>query len=200
MNFREIGVIVRLQIQRSALKVGPRGHRVYDTAPLLSVPQLSVSPGGVIALLADGPAVVDIHHADHPHSENAGSNGVSIGFTSSYARMRERFGEHVTHGCAGENILIETGESITAGDLRRGLAIRCGAFDADVWLRAIVVARPCVEFSRYALRWPQTEEGGAAIKDALQFLDDGVRGFYATLANQDGPLVVSTGDRVYWPD
>ena len=132
MKLREIGTIVRLQIQRSSLKVGLRPYRVYDPSPLLNVEQLSVSPDGAIALLPEGRTMIDVHHRRHPDSQNAGDNGVSIGFTSNYARMRERYGEHIADGYAGENILIETAESFTQSDLERGMAIRCGAADADL--------------------------------------------------------------------
>jgi hypothetical protein len=33
-----LGTVVRLQVQRSRLKPGPRSTRVYDPAPLLEVP------------------------------------------------------------------------------------------------------------------------------------------------------------------
>ncbi|MGH2591954.1 MAG: hypothetical protein ACRDGG_00390, partial [Anaerolineae bacterium] len=115
------------------------------------------------------------------------------------AGMRERFGDHLTDGCAGENILIKTGESLWLSDLRRGVVIRCRAAGADLWLGDILVAQPCVEFSRYALRMPQAKNSSAALKQALQFLEHGTRGFYATPSNHGEPLVISIGDRVYLP-
>jgi len=199
MNLRDIGSVARLQIQRSSLKIGQKPHRVYDTSPLLSVEQLSVSPGGVIALLPDNRTAIDVHNTRHPHSQNAGPNGVSIGFTPNYAGMRERFGDHMTDGCAGENILIETGESLELSDLERGVMIRCSAAGADLRLGDILVAQPCVEFSRYTLRMPEAEKGSPEIKETLQFLEHGTRGFYATPSNHGEPLVVSIGDRVYLP-
>ena len=39
-----IGTIVRLQIQRSSLKLGERPRRWFDPSPLLEVPALSLSP------------------------------------------------------------------------------------------------------------------------------------------------------------
>src|SRR2546426_4214324 len=45
----------------------------------------------------------------HPNTKNEdGAHGVSIGFTTHYALMRERFGDRLTPGCAGENVLVET--------------------------------------------------------------------------------------------
>ena len=197
MQRREVGTVARLQIQPTSLKVGQKPNRVYDPSPLLSVQQASVSPAGVMAILPDGQTVLDVHHLHHPDSRHAGSNGVSIGFTPNYARMRERYSDHLTGGCAGENILIETSESITSNDLAQGMLIRCGA--GELWLGSVSIARPCLEFSRYALRMPQAGRDRTEIKEALQFLDGGTRGFYVTPSNHDGLLTVSIGDRVYLP-
>jgi hypothetical protein len=150
-----------------------------------------------MAILPDGQTMLDVHHLHHPDSQHAGSNGVSIGFTPDYAGMRERYGDHLTDGCAGENILIETSESITSNDLAQGMVIRCGA--GELWLGSVLIARPCLEFSRFSLRMPQADRDSAEIKAALQFLDGGRRGFYVTPSNHDGPLTVSIGDRVYLP-
>lgn len=196
MELREIGTVVRLQIQRTSLKVGEKPNRVYDTSPLLSVDRMSVSPKGAVALLPDSQTVLDVHHLGHPNSQHIGSNAVTIGFTFHYVRMRERYGPHVFDGCAGENILIETRESIRLGRLRRGVAIRCQAAGALVWLGGIIVARPCVEFSRYSLRMPQAGRDSPEVKSALQFLDDGMRGFRVTPASE---AILSLGDRVYLP-
>jgi len=49
LNMRSLGRIVRLQIQRSTLKTGEKSTRVYDPAPILTVPRLAVGP------------VVDVH-------------------------------------------------------------------------------------------------------------------------------------------
>ena len=208
MELRFIGAVARLQIQRSSLKVGQKPHRVYDTAPLLSVERMSASPDGAIALLPDGQEIVDVHHRQHPNSQYAGVNGLSIGFTSHYARMRARFGDHLFDGCAGENILIDTGEPPDLSDVQRGVVIRCASIGADLWLGDIQIALPCLEFSRYSLGVPPIEVFGglphaeresAEVKSALQFLEHGTRGFYATPANPGAPVVVSLGDRVYLP-
>jgi hypothetical protein len=194
MGLREIGRVARLQIQRTSLKLGQKPDRVYDTSPLLSTQQLRVSPSGALAILAGGHTEIDVHHLDHPGSQNAGLNGVSVGFTPNYARMRERYGDHMTDGCAGENILVETAQAISLSDLERGLVIRSEAGEA--WFGSICITRPCLEFSRYSLRLPLAERDSAEIKSALQFLDGGTRGFYVTPA---GEAVISLGDRVYLP-
>jgi hypothetical protein len=194
-----VGTVARLQIQRSSLKVGQKPHRVYDTAPLLSVERMSVSSDGAIALLPGGQEVIDVHHREHPQSQYADVNGLSIGFTSHYARMRACFGDHVFDGCAGENVLIDTSELPEPSDVERGVMIRCAVTGVDLWLRDVRIALPCLEFSRFALRLPQVERESSEVKRALQFLEHGTRGYYVTPANPGAPVVVSLGDRVYLP-
>ena len=192
MELREIGVVARLQIQRTSLKVGEKPNRVYDISPLVSVQRLRVSGAGAVAIQPGGQPALDVHHLGHPNSQHAAWNGVSIGFTPHYVRMRERYGTHLTDGCAGENVLIETGGLVRLDDLQAGVLIQCAA--GDLWLRSIRMARPCLEFSRYALREPRADRDSDAIKDALQFLDGGLRGFYVTPASE---AIISVGDRVY---
>jgi hypothetical protein len=198
MNLAEIGTVVRLQIQRKSLKVGEKPFRTYDPSPLLSVTRLNVTSQGAIALLPDGGEVIDVHHANHPESKYAGDNSLSIGFTLNYAQMRERFGDHLFDGCAGENVLIQTDRPINLNDLRRGLLLRCAA-DTFLRLDQISVAHPCVEFSRYSTQLPQAEKDSSTIKATLQFLEGGLRGYYTVPAN-DEPLMVSVDNQVYLPE
>jgi hypothetical protein len=64
-------------------------------------------------------------------------------------------------------------------------------------LRPVLVAAPCVEFSRYALRFPDDARADATVTEALRFLDAGMRGFYATYEGE--PAVVEVGARVFLP-
>ena len=93
---RELGRIVRLQIQRSSLKTGEKPRRSYDPAPLLAVDRVALGPDGVLGEEPGGGAwLVDVHHRAHPETKNEdGVHGVSLGFTSHYGLMRERFGAH----------------------------------------------------------------------------------------------------------
>lgn len=200
MNLIEIGKIVRLQVQRKGLKVGEKPYRTYDPSPILSVDRLRVTPKGAMALLSNGDEVIDVHNTDHPQSKYADSNSISIGCTANYRSMRDRFGDHLFDGCAGENILIETDRTISLDGLSRGLAFRLGSGDDYLWLSDIYVALPCVEFSRYSAKMPHAEKDTALIKETLQFLDNGMRGYYTTPTNSDRALVVSVGDRVYLPE
>src|SRR6266571_3612450 len=121
---RDLGRIVRLQIQRASLKTGEKPTRVYDPTPLLAVDRLAVGPDGALGEGSDGSWLVDVHHRAHPRTKNAdGAHGVSLGFTSHYALMRDRFGERITLGCAGENIIVETECRMVFADMERGVAL-----------------------------------------------------------------------------
>lgn len=169
---REIGKIQQLQIQTSSLKVGERPHRRYDPSPIMQVERLRITPEGVIGIAGDGSRITDIHHARHPHSRNDGDNAVSIGFTAHYTLMRDRFGAHMHDGVGGENIIIACTEAYTPDQLGMFLAIQRD--DSLYRFRVVKVAAPCVEFSTFAAQQPIS---GEALKDTLQFLHEGRRGF-----------------------
>jgi hypothetical protein len=191
---RLIGTIVRLQVQESSLKVGDKPRR-YDPAPIRSVPTLSVSSAGVVGLAENGESIVDVHNNDHPASKNRrGENGISIGFTGHYRVMRQRFGQHLADGIAGENILIEVDRQFQVEDLASGVVVE-GADERPLELRPVIVAAPCVEFSRYALKFPDGARPDATVTEALRFLDAGMRGFYATYKGESA--VVELGARVF---
>src|SRR5688572_22896733 len=116
---RTIGTVTRLQIQRSSLKRGEKPTRLYDPAPLLSVPSLNVTPEGALGGNPDGTWIVDVHHRAHPQTKNEdGLHGISLGFTSHYAEMRKHFGgDRLAVGCAGENIIAETDRRFGYDDL-----------------------------------------------------------------------------------
>jgi hypothetical protein len=193
---REIGLIKHVQLQRASLKQGQRPQRYYDPAPLLVVERLRLEGGGVSALNADGQPITDIHHAAHPETkQQRGINGISVGFTSHYRAIRDRYGAHLTDGCAGENILVESDQVWSIDDLGAGLVIEC-ADGRLVRLDGLVVAAPCVEFSRFAhlSADPLTPD---QLRTTLQFLDGGMRGFYARLADGRDQAEIRAGDRVF---
>ena len=188
---RELGRIVRLQIQRSSLKTGEKPRRSYDPAPLLAVDRVAVGPDGVLGESADGAWLVDVHHRAHPWTKNPdGVHGVSLGFTSHYGLMRERFGARITLGCAGENIIVETTGRIAVEDLDTGVALLAPDGREIARLEVLQVAHPCRPFTGWAL-------GGTVeadvLKEQLQFLDGGTRGYYCRGV---GTGIVSIGDRV----
>ena len=82
--------------------------------------------------------------------------------------MRDRYGEEIAIGCAGENILLESDRVYVLEDFASGLAFQSAASGATVRLDSVIVADPCVEFSRFSLGDP----GASAqdLKPVLQFL------------------------------
>jgi len=192
---QELGRIVLLQIQRASLKVGVRPHAYYDPAPLMCVDRLLLEPGGCVGVTASGERIVDVHHAEHPHTKNQrGLNGVSIGFTSHYQAMQAQFGAHLSDGIAGENILIATDRRLTLDDLGDAVVIQ-RRHQVIARLVDLLVAAPCVEFSHFA----NVSDGplpADRLRATLQFLDDGMRGFYARLADGQPEVELRVGDQV----
>lgn len=188
---RVLGPLVRLQIQRSPLKTGEKPDRRYSPAPILQHDRLWVTPDGVLGEAPDGSWLVDVHHRAHPATRNPdGASPVSVGFTGHYHRMGARFGDRITIGCAGENLIVEAAGRFSLDDLRSGLAVV--APDGGERLRLAVreVARPCRPFTGWVLG---TRVEPEVLKQHLQFLDDGMRGFYcsATAAGE-----VRVGDQL----
>ena len=107
--------------------------------------------------------------------------------------MREEYGEHVSTGCAGENVLVETAPDRVwrLQDFAAGLAFEKRASGARLRLSRVTVADPCVEFSRYALSAP--EASPQEIKPVLQFLGEGMRGYVFT-PDDEGEIEI--GDRL----
>ncbi len=186
-----LGTVVRLQVQRSPLKPGPAGERVYDPSPLLEVPSLEVGPRGVRGLLPDGP-VLDAHHADHPQTRNVRLvNGLSVLPRAHYDALRARFGPQVVDGSAGESLLLDTDGPLTEDDLRGPLLL--DAVDGDpLPLELVAAAPPCVEFSRWCLG-RGVGEVDDEVKAALAWLGDGRRGFYL---RTEGTARITRGARL----
>jgi hypothetical protein len=190
---RTIGKVTRLQVQRGSLKTGEKPTRTYDPTPLLAVPELHVSPDGALGASPGGGGmwVVDVHHRSHPITKNEdGLHGISIGFTSHYAAMREHFGDRVVVGCAGENIIATSDRQLRYDDLAAGVAILSPEGKERVRLKVLEVAHPCRPFTGWAIgKTVEPEE----LKRHLQFLDNGMRGFYCV---GEGVGTVSLGDSV----
>jgi MOSC domain-containing protein len=188
---RAIGTVSRLQIQRGSLKTGDKPLRRYDPAPLLAVPRLNVTPDGALGGRESGEWIVDVHHRAHPLTKNEdGLHGISLGFTTHYDAMREHFGERIAVGCAGENIIATTDKHFTYDELSGGVAVLAPDGTERVRLRVLQVAHPCKPFTGWALG-KQVEP--AELKQHLQFLDNGMRGFYCV---GEGTGTVALGDSV----
>ncbi|MGB3305793.1 MAG: hypothetical protein WBA63_06390 [Thermomicrobiales bacterium] len=188
-----LGPIVRLQVQRAPLKLGEKPHRWYEPAPITAVSALLLDAGGTTGV--DGDLTIpDVHHRDHELSRFRGENGISVGFTSHYSLMRDRFGDHLVDGIAGESILIATDTTFDSASVSTGIVIVTA--EGEVPLTEVQIAAPCVEFSRFCLRYDRDQRTDRAVSEAVAFLHQGVRGFYATCGS-DGQLVIRLGDLAF---
>lgn len=197
---RLLGEIVRLQVQTTSLKVGTPPRRRYDPAGIHSVAALSLTADGVRGWTEDGQPLDDVHNLTHSASKNrGGTNGISIGFDAHYDAMRARFGEHVANGIAGENILVALADKsalYNEHDFLGGITIEA-ANGQTIRLEQVIVAAPCAEFTRYALRFPDDARPDRTVTEALQFLDDGMRGFYAAYRGPETRITL--GAKVWLP-
>lgn len=186
-----IGTVARLQLQRSRLKPGPRGARAYDPSPLRQVDVLELGPRGARAVV-DGVFQLDVHHADHPDSRNLRlANGVSVLPRAHYEVLRQRFGDHVLDGSAGETLLLDTAGALVEADLAGTLLLET-VEGSPLRLSAATAAPPCVEFSRWCLQrgvGPVDDE----VQAAMVALGGGWRGFYLRV---DGIGEVAVGARL----
>jgi len=189
MSLTPLGRITRLQIQLACLTVGERPTRRYDPASLLAAHQLHLTCEGAWVVSAEG-KLLDVHHTRHPQTRYSDNNTLSFNFTAHYAAMRAEYGAHLWDGCAGENILVETSTRLSLSELAGEVVIRSQHNERLIRLGKIEVAHPCRPFSGYVLGGTE-----ASVKEALQFLDGGTRGFYCTLA-QEGEAVLTVGDEL----
>jgi MOSC domain-containing protein YiiM len=194
----QIGTITLLQVQIASLKVGEERRQRYDPAPLRRVPAIEVDPDGAVGLAADGERLLDVHNRRHPASkQRQGVNGLSFGFTSHYDEMRARFGATASDGAAGENILVTSDRRWTEDELAAGLLIETGSGQRLPLVR-IKVAAPCVEFTRWVMRFPDDARPDLTVTENVQFLDHGLRGYYT--AYDGPPATITVGDRVFLAD
>lgn len=195
-NLVLLGPIVRLQVQSEKIKTGNGIMERYTPQEHLKpVQALRLDTGGVAGLTVDGKAIEDVHHRDHPRSRFRGSNGISLLTTGHYTKMREQFGGHVVDGIAAESVLVDCDRVLTLADLSQGVVI--GEGDDAIEIQSWVIAHPCSPFARFTLDFPDDAKPDRRIKEALQLLDDGTRGFYGILADQPGEREIRLGDMVY---
>jgi hypothetical protein len=191
---KAIGIVQLVQIQRSSLKVGEGDDRRYDPSPILRVDHLRLSARGVVGVTEDGTDIIDVHHPAHEFSRNNGDNGISIGFNSHYRTIRERLGDHLPDGIAGENILVQAERPFRLEDFQHGIAIESTLTGETYRFQVNRPIAPCEQFSRYCAG---RKISGSEMKDTLQFLHQGQRGFMMTLQNPDVQPIIRLGDRVF---
>jgi hypothetical protein len=189
---QKIGTIQFVQIQRDSLKDGVKPDQFYNPAPLLTVEKIQLTPDGIIGMTANNETLIDVHNVNHPGSRNRGDNNVSFGFLQHYEAMRQRFGDHLTDGIAGENIIVDA--VVDMATLAKAKRFFIQHEDATIELFEVIPAPPCRPFSEFCLIVPQCQED---IKAALQFLSDGMRGYYALLADNAEAFTVTAGDTLY---
>lgn len=184
--------IVRLQIQRSHAKVGKAPMRSYDPACIVPVRSIAAGPMGVSGIADDGRLTLDVHHQRHPQSrDRKGVAGILFMGTGDYAALRERYGDHLTDGVAGETMLLDAEDGLAGRDLPATVTITTSAGALE--LHRVRVADPCIEFSRFCLRHDMSRAVDDAVKQAMKDLDGGARG-YRSIAAAEGTIAV--GDTV----
>lgn len=200
-NMRPIGRVAIVQLQPDGLIIDAAGRTpsgyFYDPSRLVRVDSLEITPLGIEAMLPDGKRVLDIHHIEHPGKEYDEDDLVCIGFTPHYAAMREQFGEHMLDGIAGENILIEAEHEIWPDDLAPRLGIENQETGKMAVFELQSYAAPCSEFSHFCAQSPYEKLPADRLKQVLQFLGNGRRGFLLVLSGQHERVVVRPGDRVF---
>jgi hypothetical protein len=191
-----LGKIIRLQIQLSSLKIGEKPNRHYITDPLLSVERLRVTQDGVFGLTNEA-GLMDVHHAMHPLKKNdQRKNSVSVGFTGHYAEMQARYGPHMGVGAAGENIIVDCPRRVPLSEVEGGLVIQDASGKEKGRLVRVMVATPCKPFSGFAHRGEKVPP--ETLKETLQFLDGGTRGFYCAFEGSEA-AVLHLGDLIATP-
>ena len=188
MTETPLGRIVRLQIQRSVMKV--KGVR-YDPAPLLPVEEGAIGPLGITGL-HDGAHVMEVHHAAHPSGRGGGRRTLSIGFTGHYDLMQQRYGS-VPLGIGGENLIVDHPGRVFAADLAGEIVIHGSA--GELILTGARVAAPCPEFTSFLLGLTNVPNRDVLSHD-LSFLGEGMRGFLLDGSALSQPLPVRVGDEV----
>lgn len=191
---RLLGRVVRLQVQLRPLKPGTAPWRRYRPEAITAVDALAVGPDGAYGITADGDRLLDVHHRDHPQSRDPkGRSGLTVMVRGDYAALRDRYGQHVVDGVAGESLLLDRETPITGGDLSAGLVAE--TVDGHrLALDRVRPAAPCVEFARFCLRQDPSAHVDSAVRQGLLDLDGGTRGYRAVAASTG---TIAVGARVW---
>lgn len=193
---RELGKIVRLQVQCGSIKTGTKPFQTYTPVPnLTAVDALRITADGVEGMDENGSTLTDVHNANHPESKFRADNAVSIGFTGHYATMRARFGNHLSDGIAGENIIVGNEGIISLEMLENGIVI-VGS-QGEVRIGPWVILHPCAPFTKFCLGLPGETRPDRRVTEGLQFLEHGLRGFSAVYGPNLPPAEIRVGDTVY---
>jgi hypothetical protein len=100
-------------------------------------------------------------------------------------------------GTAGENVIIDCNEEIWLADLGKQLEFRNPGSGETVTLDVIKIASPCDEFSHFAAASQEQRLPADDLKETLQFLGNGRRGFLLTLSAGQDMGIIQPGDLVF---
>jgi len=192
-----LGKITVTQLQPDGLIIETPTGELYDPSRLMAASHLVLTPQGIETISPEGERILDIHHLEHPGKAYDDDDLVCIGFTSHYAAMRERFGAHMVDGAAGENIIIDSQKEIWPDELGQRIAIENNQTGQVSFLEVTRFAAPCAEFSHFAAHSQDTRMPAKELKDTLQFLGNGRRGFLLVLGDGQESFTVQPGDLVY---
>lgn len=196
-SIRELGKVKLVQVQPSGLIIETPSGDFYDASRRVEVDHLLITSMGIETTMPDGDHVLDIHHISHPDKAYGNDDLISIGFTSHYAAMRERFGEHMIDGTAGENIIIEYDEEVWMDNIGQQIGIESAKTGQVTLLDLVSFSTPCNEFSHFAANSQDKRLPRKELKSTLQFLNKGRRGFLLLLSNSQRSAIVRPGDRVF---
>ena len=199
-KIKELGIVALVQLQPSGLIVEKDGGYYYDEPRRVVVDELMINSKGIEATTPGGEHVLDIHHLDHPDKEYDDDDLVCIGFTSHYDKMQERFGEHMVYGVAGENIIINFSKEIWLDDLGEKIAFEDQDSGELLVLKDVQVAHPCEEFSHYAAKSQDKKLPHGELKEILEFLGKGRRGYLLVLEKGQAEGRIRPGDKVFVVD
>lgn len=192
-----LGYVKLTQLQPTGLIINTPSGEFYDPSRRVVVDSLQISPLGIEAITPDGKQVLDIHHIDHPDKKYDNDDLVCIGFSSHYAAMRARFGEHMVDGVAGENIIIQAEKEIWPEELGQRIGFESSETGDITFLDVVKFAAPCEEFSHFAAQSQHQRLPAAELKATLQFLGNGRRGYLLVLSDGQEPVIVQPQDRVF---
>jgi len=196
-KLRELGRVKLTQLQPSGLIIETPSGSFYDPSRRVVVDRLQITSLGIEAITPEGEHVLDIHHISHPEKAYDDDDLVCIGFTSHYAAMRARFGEHMVDGIAGENIIIDYQEEVWPEDLGQQIGIENAETGHMLQLDMVSFAAPCQEFSHFVAQSQHEQLPADKLKSILQFLGNGRRGFRLVLSDNQEEASVQPGDRVF---
>ena len=196
-NLRELGRVKLVQVQPNGIIIETPSGYFYDVSRRVEVESLLITSRGIEAKTPGGEHVLDIHHLDHPDKMYDEDDLVCIGFTSHYNSIRERYGEHIVDGSAGENIIIDCESEVWPKDLSHQIALKNQESGHIGVLDLVHFALPCEEFSRFVMGSQYEQPPAGELKETLRFLGNGRRGYLLVFNNTQESVEVRPGDKVF---